>query len=82
MTGEEKNDVLHVVACLLADLRYLRQGRNTRLVAFSARFLLDLREEAQGFANELGVLVNRKMNAETGDSRPWVDVTGEKRRLP
>mgnify|MGYP001312413157 CR=1 FL=1 len=70
----DRSDVIRVVSCLIEDLRYLRQNANTRLNGYSTQFLIDIRGELRGFVDELNVLINRQHAAQTGDSRPLVEV--------
>lgn len=71
--------VLSVVSCLLQDLRYLRQHANTRLRGYSVPFLLAIRAELHGFNEDLGTLINRQGSAATGDPRPILNESQERR---
>ena len=70
----ERVETLRVVSCLFEDIRYLRQGKSTRLACYSTQFLLDIRKELQEFSNDLGGVINLKMLEQTGDQRPLVPV--------
>ena len=69
----DRTDALRVVACLLEDVRYLRQNAHTRLKGYSTQFLLDIRREIRDFNEELGQLINRQIMEKTGDSRPLIE---------
>lgn len=68
----DRTDTLRVIACLLEDLKFLRETSNTRLRGYSTNFVLDIRREIQAFNAELGQLINRQMQEKTGDLRPFI----------
>ena len=70
----ERVETLRVVACLFEDLKYLRQGKYTRLSGYSTQFLLEIRKELQECSADIGNLINTKMREQTGDNRPLVSV--------
>lgn len=75
-----RNSVLSVTACMLEDVRYLRQNSNTRLKGYSQKFLMDIREEMRGFTADLSVLINRQQSEQTGDVRPFIEDVRELRK--
>ena len=75
----ERTSVLPVTACLIEDLRYLRQNAHTRLQGYSIQFLLEIRREIRDFNEALGQLINRQMQEKTGDGRPFIEDVREKR---
>ena len=78
----DRVETLRVVGCLLEDLKFLRSGKYTRLNGYSTQFLLEIRKELQEFSTDLGGLINRQMLEQTGDTRPFIVVNNEPRRLP
>lgn len=78
----DRVETLRVVGCLLEDLKFLRSGKYGKLKGYSTQFLMEVRKELQEFSNDLGGLINRQMQEQTGDTRPFIVVNNEPRRLP
>lgn len=68
---------LTIIFRMLADVRYLSEGKYTRMTGYSNGFLLDVYRTLEALNGEIRKILNKRMMEETRTPRPFLETPPE-----